>query len=165
VAFLTDITERSASKPRSVRAKALPQPGGTITDVITEVDAKGTFLFASPVLHLERVRPAALRIRRPSISLTPQIPSAAGGSSKKAKEKEGIEGLEYTVKTKDGEISDHGNETLPPTSMHEGYLQATVGHPRHHASETGSKRRFAAVSDATANILVESNRRVHRRDR
>jgi PAS domain S-box-containing protein len=105
VAFFTDITERkqveAALHSSEKRYRNLV---GTIEDVITEVDAKGNFLFASPhFFELNGYEPADLVNKTPFDFMTREDSIRCRRIFEDhAKRKLGIRGLEYTVRTKDG---------------------------------------------------------------
>jgi PAS domain S-box-containing protein len=107
VAFFTDITERKRiDAALSSSEKRYRNLVGTITDVITETDAKGNFVFASPqFFRLYGYEPTDLVNKTPFDFMTPKDAVRCRRLfEEKAKKKEKIEGLEYSVMLKDGQI-------------------------------------------------------------
>ncbi len=107
VAFFTDFTERKRIEAAlSASEKRYRNLVGTITDVITEVDAKGNFLFASPqFFELNGYEPADLVNKTPFDFMMPEDSIRCRRIFEEhSKKKLGIRGLEYTVRTKDGTI-------------------------------------------------------------
>jgi PAS domain S-box-containing protein len=107
VAYFTDATERKRIETAlSSSEKRYRNLVGTITDVITETDAKGNLLFASPqFFNLNGYEPADLVNKTPFEFMTPgDAIRCRRLFEEKAKKKEKIEGLEYTVVSKDGRI-------------------------------------------------------------
>jgi len=107
VAFFTDFTERKRIEAALIASeKRYRNLVGTITDVITEVDTKGTFLFASPrFFDVNGFEPADLASKTPFDFMTSEDSIRCRRIFEEyAKKKEGIRGLEYTVRTKDGMV-------------------------------------------------------------
>ncbi|HET6489563.1 MAG TPA: PAS domain S-box protein [Syntrophales bacterium] len=106
VAFFTNFTERKRIEAAlSSSEKRYRNLVGTITDVITETDARGNFVFASPpFFSLYGVEPADLVNKTPFDFMIPaDAVRCRRLFEEKAKKKEKIEGLEYTVTLRDGQ--------------------------------------------------------------
>ena len=107
VAFFTDFTERKRIEAAlSSSERRYRNLLGTIEDVITEMDAKGNFLFASPQFFaVNGYEPADLVNKTPFDFMTPEDSVRCRRIfEENVKKKSGIRGLEYTARTKDGAV-------------------------------------------------------------
>jgi len=166
VAFFTDFTERKRIEAALIASeKRYRNLVGTITDVITEVDAKGAFLFASPRFFiLNGYEPADLANKSPFDFMTPADSIRCRRIfEEKAKKKEGIEGLEYTVKTKDGEIRTMETNASPYIDAKgelAGYCAATrdITHlKRIEEALRGSERRYRNLIEYVDEYIAEAD--------
>ncbi len=159
VAFFTDFTERkrieSALHASERRYRTLV---GTITDIITETDAKGKFLFASPqFFSLNGYEPADLVHKTPFDFMTAKDAVRCRRLfEEKAKRNEKIEGLEYTVALKNGEIRTMETNATPYLDANEalaGYCAVTRDITRRREAAEAIERAESKYRDIFENAV------------